>query len=126
MRRLNLDSLSFEDLLAVRDSVVRLISKKATAAKKELQAKLQAIESAAGEINGADGRGRHFLKGRKLAPKYRNPQNRSETWAGRGVMPLWLRDQLKRGKKLDDFAVKRAAAARTTRRAKQSRKKGAQ
>ena len=24
------------------------------------------------------------MKGRKVAPKYRNPKNRSETWAGRG------------------------------------------
>ena len=26
------------------------------------------------------------IKGRKVAPKYRNPKNRVETWAGRGAM----------------------------------------
>ena len=45
------------------------------------------------------------LKGRKVAPKYRNPQNRSETWAGRGATPRWLRAYIKSGRKLEDFAI---------------------
>src|SRR5579872_1161176 len=30
------------------------------------------------------------LMGRKVKPKYRNPSRRSETWTGRGRMPLWM------------------------------------
>lgn len=48
----------------------------------------------------------HGLKGRKLPPLYRNPANRSETWAGRGNKPRWLAAALKRGKKLEYFAIK--------------------
>lgn len=48
----------------------------------------------------------HALKGRKLPPLYRNPGNRSETWAGRGHKPRWLTAALKRGKKLEYFAIK--------------------
>lgn len=48
----------------------------------------------------------HALKGRKLPPLYRNPANRSETWAGRGNKPRWLASALKRGKKLEHFAIK--------------------
>ncbi len=48
----------------------------------------------------------HALKGRKLPPLYRNPANRSETWAGRGNKPRWLAAALKRGKKLEYFAIK--------------------
>jgi DNA-binding protein H-NS len=44
----------------------------------------------------------------KVFPKYRNPKNRSETWAGRGKQPLWLVAQLRSGKKLEDFQIKRA------------------
>lgn len=29
------------------------------------------------------------LAGRKVAPKYRNPANKLETWAGRGRAPKW-------------------------------------
>ena len=38
-------------------------------------------------------------------PKYRNPQQPSETWSGRGKQPRWLTAQLKSGKRLDDFRI---------------------
>ena len=39
-------------------------------------------------------------------PKYRNPTQPSETWAGRGKQPRWLTAQLSSGKKLDDFRIR--------------------
>lgn len=48
-------------------------------------------------------------KGRKLgkvAPKYRNPANKNETWTGRGKQPLWLAAQIKKGKKIEEFLIK--------------------
>jgi DNA-binding protein H-NS len=45
------------------------------------------------------------MKSRKVAPKYRNPKNRSETWAGRGRMPLWLAAEIKKGRKLEAFGI---------------------
>ena len=48
----------------------------------------------------------HALKGKKLPPRYRNPKNRKETWAGRGHRPRWLVAALKGGKKLETFAVR--------------------
>lgn len=45
------------------------------------------------------------LKGKKLKPKYRNPADKSQTWAGRGIRPRWLVAALKSGKKLEDFTV---------------------
>jgi len=48
----------------------------------------------------------HLLKGRKLPVRFRNPNNRKETWAGRGHKPRWLVAALKRrSSKLADFAV---------------------
>jgi len=35
--------------------------------------------------------------GRKIAPKYRNPNNPAEVWTGRGVSPKWVRDLLAQG-----------------------------
>jgi DNA-binding protein H-NS len=49
-------------------------------------------------------------KGRKLgkvAPKYRNPANTKETWTGRGLPPRWMADQIKKGKKKEDFLIKK-------------------
>ena len=46
----------------------------------------------------------------KVVPKYRNPENRSETWAGRGKQPGWVTAQLRSGKKLDEFLIRRTRA----------------
>ena len=35
------------------------------------------------------GAGGSKLAGRKIAPKYRNPKDKEQTWTGRGRMPLW-------------------------------------
>src|SRR5258708_34384173 len=40
-----------------------------------------------------------------VPPKYRNPDNPAETWAGRGLTPRWLAAALKTGKKLEDFRI---------------------
>jgi DNA-binding protein H-NS len=46
----------------------------------------------------------------KVVPKFRNPDRPSETWTGRGRTPRWLAAQIKRGKRIDDFRIERAAA----------------
>jgi DNA-binding protein H-NS len=49
-------------------------------------------------------------KGRKLgkvAPKYRNPANPKETWSGRGMPPRWMAALIKKGKKVEDFLIKK-------------------
>jgi DNA-binding protein H-NS len=45
------------------------------------------------------------LKGKKVPPKYRSPSG--ETWAGRGARPKWMVEALKKGKKVEDFLIKR-------------------
>ena len=52
---------------------------------------------------------RKSTKGRvlgKVAPKYRNPANPGETWAGRGKQPKWLAAETSKGRKLEDFLIK--------------------
>lgn len=44
-------------------------------------------------------------KGVKVAAKYRNPANASQTWAGRGQQPNWLAAEIARGKNLAEFAI---------------------
>jgi DNA-binding protein H-NS len=38
-------------------------------------------------------------------PKYRNPQNYQQTWAGRGIKPNWLKKHLESGGSLDEVKV---------------------
>ena len=52
----------------------------------------------------------------EVLPKYRNPNNRSETWCGRGKYPRWLATELRNGKMISDFLISPAlrAAAETS------------
>ena len=44
-------------------------------------------------------------RGSKVAVKYRNPDDGSETWTGRGRKPKWLVAKLGKGSKMQDFAI---------------------
>jgi DNA-binding protein H-NS len=47
------------------------------------------------------------LKGHKVAPKYRSKKDLKLTWAGRGAIPRWMRDEMKAKKlKKDAFLIK--------------------
>lgn len=41
----------------------------------------------------------------KSPPKYANPNDRSQTWTGRGRKPQWMIDALQAGKSLDDLSI---------------------
>ncbi|SDQ37903.1 nucleoid protein H-NS [Pseudoxanthomonas sp. CF385] len=43
----------------------------------------------------------------KVAPKYRNPANPKETWTGRGKHPRWMAALITKGKKAEDFLIKK-------------------
>jgi len=43
----------------------------------------------------------------KVAPKYRNPANTKETWTGRGKQPRWMAELTAKGKKPEDFLIKK-------------------
>lgn len=41
----------------------------------------------------------------KVAPKYRNPENESETWSGRGRRPKWIEAYLAAGGELEQILI---------------------
>ena len=55
-----------------------------------------------------------FLRGGtvgKMAPKYRDPHNEVNTWAGRGKKPAWLQKYIEQGQALDDFLIMKPSKA---------------
>jgi len=44
-------------------------------------------------------------KGSKVAPKFRNPADPSQTWTGRGKSPRWYADAIASGKKESDLLI---------------------
>src|SRR5690242_12742100 len=127
-RRQQLRTLSLEELVDLRYELTELILKGVSAQRARLEATLVALGDGTVSSGGGKRRGRppgsgSKLKGRKVPPKYRNPKNRAETWAGRGATPRWLAAEIKKGKKREDFAIDKSAAKAKGRRAKKTGRK---
>jgi DNA-binding protein H-NS len=116
-----LGDMTVAQLLQLRDKVQTALSRKVMAERQELELKinqLSALESSAPRSERSTiqrgrralatrtGNGKsHPLKGRTVAPKYRDPANPSQTWAGRGQAPRWLVAYENQGRKRDDFLI---------------------
>lgn len=122
MAALNLKSMNVDALLSLRTQIDQQLAQRRTQLEKELS-RLGAMSSKAARGSAISANGRsHPLKGAKVPPKYRNPANPSETWAGRGAQPRWLVAALKSGKKMTDFLIDKAAGEGRKRRVAKKRK----
>jgi len=117
----NLASMSIEALISLRDKVVRALNDKTNQLRKQLQ------QLEAGGWSSSSGR--QTTKGErrtggKIPPKYRDTDNRANTWAGRGAIPRWMAEKLRSGAKREDFLIgSPAASTRKKRAAKQGSKR---
>lgn len=117
----DLDKFSAKDL----DSLIAQANKRKQALSKrkpiaEVRRKLTALAKAEGysveELFGggaAAGKGgaakgsAKTTRGTKVAPKYRNPADARQTWSGRGLPPRWMAELIKKGKKREDFLIRK-------------------
>src|SRR6516164_5751308 len=91
---MNLKSMSLDRLMSLRDKVEAALKGKVIDERRTLQSELA-------KLTRLDHRAITKLgtrRGGMVAPKYRNPDNPSETWAGRGLRPRWLTAAMKTGK----------------------------
>jgi DNA-binding protein H-NS len=95
MPKPNLSAMSVNALLKLRGDINKILDRKVN----ELRSQLSML--------GHHAPSRGSVKGRKVPPKYRSRSG--ETWAGRGARPRWLVAAIKRGKKVEDFLIKRRA-----------------
>jgi DNA-binding protein H-NS len=102
MKRVELDRRSIDDLWSLHIEVSQLLQLRIQSEKVRLKERLKQLEMP--------------LSGRRayppVPPKYRNPDQPSETWAGRGKQPRWLVAQLRAGKRIDDFRIGKTSASR--------------
>jgi DNA-binding protein H-NS len=115
-----LKTMSIDKLRDLKNKVDAAICTKISERRHELESELS-------RLSGFGGRGKAIKFGRSgtrgpVAPKYRNPENRTETWAGRGLKPRWLAAAIKGGKTLDDFLVAGKASAAGQPKPKKTRK----
>ena len=126
-----LEGMTVSQLLQLRDKVQTALSGKIELEREELQRKINELSNLVSPAAGngrskirlgrdqrrAVGRPRgngksHPLKGRTVAPKYRDPANSDQTWAGRGQAPRWLTAYESQGRKREEFLISATAGAR--------------
>jgi DNA-binding protein H-NS len=100
-----LKMMSVDELWTLHETVIVELTRKIRAERATLERRLRQLGS--GIEYGIVTRERRPYP--KVQPKYRNPRNRDETWAGRGKQPRWLAAQLRSGKKLSDFLIRQTA-----------------
>jgi DNA-binding protein H-NS len=96
-----LKAMSIDKLMKLKSQVESTLALKVSEHRRSLESELSKL----GHFQSGKRATRGSLPVRHVAPKYRNPENPAETWAGRGLKPRWLAAALKSGKKIDDFAI---------------------
>lgn len=105
MAKINgLDNLSYAELVNLQKRIEEAIAEKRVSDAQATKEALRAMAEKAGfDIKELFGK-RGSPKGAGVA-KYRNPKDTSQTWTGRGRKPNWLVEAVKKGAKLDSFAI---------------------
>jgi DNA-binding protein H-NS len=105
--KLNLDKMPLKDLVELELKLKRAIGAARERERSDIKDQALALISEAGftvtELFGTGGR--VSTKGRTVAAKYANPDDRTQTWTGRGRKPNWVVTKLKNGSKMEDFAI---------------------
>jgi DNA-binding protein H-NS len=116
--RQGLASMSIEALISLRDNVGRALKERG----EELRRQLQQVE-----IERPARKAASVRRGGKIPPKYRDPENPANVWAGRGAIPRWMAEKIQSGAKREDFLIgtgdaapgrRKRIAKKTTKRAK--------
>lgn len=103
MAAINVEKLSLKELVALNWKIRRAIMQARARERAEVKKKLA-------ELAAANGFSISELLGRRVTSKgsiakYANPDDSGDTWTGRGRKPDWLNARLRKGAKLQDFAL---------------------
>ena len=103
MKKSDLEKMSHDALWDLHLRIVEVLSKRLEDETSKLQKQLD-------ELGRQLGKSPEGLFERRpdarAKPKFRNPDNPSETWSGTGRMPRWLVEFIESGRKRDDFKVR--------------------
>ena len=102
MKHHDFNSMSVDELWTLRFEISSVLANKIASEKTKLEKALLQLQS-----NGISSQSpqRERRPYPQVRPKYRNPADPAETWAGRGRQPHWVTEQLRSGRKLDDFRI---------------------
>src|ERR1700716_3057442 len=111
IKKIDLEAMSVDEMWKLHEQIGQLLSVRLTSEKRELEKRLAHLRGgpvmnpAPTEASSAP---RERRKYPRVYPKYRNPDEPSETWSGRGKQPRWLTAALKTGHKIEEFIISKA------------------
>ncbi len=101
------NTLSEDELQAVIAQAEKALKGKQLDKRKQVLAQIKELAASVGvtvKINDQD-QSASVRKGKKIAPKYRNPDDASQTWTGRGVAPKWMQALINEGRDKSEFLL---------------------
>jgi DNA-binding protein H-NS len=113
MKKLDFEKIPLDELWSLHEEISRILSSRIVAEKEQLEKRLVQLhrgkdlrKPALASVRSIKGK-KDLPRRRypKVYPKYRNPADPSETWAGRGKQPRWLVSALKSGRSIRDFEI---------------------
>jgi DNA-binding protein H-NS len=109
-KKLNLESMSIDEMWQLHEKIIQILSDKLTSEKRELEKRLAKLRQdktmrPASLDQPSKERVQERRKYPKVFPRYRNPDNHSETWSGRGKQPRWLAAALTKGRAIEEFKI---------------------
>jgi DNA-binding protein H-NS len=101
----DLDSMTLKQMLDMQEKLAVAIESKRKEERDDVKRALADMAEKRG-FSMDDLFGSKRGKGKPVAVKYVNPDNKAETWTGRGRKPNWLVSALKKsGTKIEQFAI---------------------
>jgi DNA-binding protein H-NS len=128
-KKLNLDGMSIDEMWLIHEEISRVLSVRLSSEKRELEKRLAQLrrEREGRSLDRADAPAKDLPRSRRkyprVFPKYRNPEEPSETWSGRGKQPRWLAAALKTGHTIEEFVISRAESQKNGKRRRDTAKR---
>ena len=103
----NFEKMTFPELIQTRDQLDAVIKARQTEALQDLHTELthKAQQFGVTLEDVLQHAGKPHRAKRNIAPKYRDPENPQNTWAGRGRLPAWLQTHLDAGRDKHEFLI---------------------
>lgn len=97
-------SMSVDELWTLHETISTILVARIESEKRQLEVRLQKLSRTF--VPQSRERRRPYPK---VLPKFQNPVQPAQTWAGRGKKPRWFSEMIEAGKSLDDLRIRKTA-----------------
>jgi len=103
MKGINFENMSTDELWTLHNKIAETLAARIADEKTILEKRLRQLNQGFQTVRPQGQSARRPYP--RVLPKYRNPDQPSEKWSGRGKQPRWLTAQLRSGKRIEDFFI---------------------